>query len=96
MLLDQLRRQYREQILALAEQYKAENVRVFGSVARGEEKPGSDVDILVHFKPGASLLDESGLEIALGDMLGRRVDLIGDTAIKDLLRENILNGAVPL
>lgn len=96
MLLDQLRQQYRTQILALAEQYKAENVRVFGSVARGEAGPESDVDILVHFKPGASLLDEAGLEIALGDMLGCKVDLIGDAAIKDMLRDNILGGAVPL
>ncbi len=51
----------REAILKLAQQYGASNVRVFGSVARGEARPGSDVDFLVEFRDGASIFDAVGL-----------------------------------
>lgn len=96
MTLDDLRQQYREQILVLAEQYKAENVRVFGSVARGEAAPGSDIDILVHFKQGASLLDESGLEIAIGDLLHQSVDVVGDDSLHPAFQHRINAEAVTL
>jgi predicted nucleotidyltransferase len=59
--LDELRSQYRARILATARRYGAGNVRVFGSVARGDQSPASDIDLLVDFEPGRSLLDLTGL-----------------------------------
>lgn len=96
MQIEELRSQYREQIYAIAEKYKAENVRVFGSVVRGEATESSDVDLLVHFRKDASLMDESGLDIELNALLGCKVDLIGDDAIRSELRSFIMNEAVPL
>jgi len=95
MQLEELRRKYRELILALADKYQAGNVRIFGSVARGDAKDSSDIDILVRFKPGASLLDEAGLERELKQLLGP-VDMIGDDAIRDEFLPFILNEAVPI
>lgn len=95
MHLEELRC-HRDQIIALAAKYKAENVRVFGSVLRGEETESSDVDILVHFVPGASLFDESGLECALRDLLGVKVDLVADDAIREVYAPYILGEAQPL
>jgi predicted nucleotidyltransferase len=89
-------RKYRDKILEIAHEYKAENVRVFGSVARGEEKENSDVDFLVHFKKGASLLDESGLDIDLTELLGCKVDVISDRAIREEFKPFILKEATPL
>ena len=80
MQLNELRN-HRTAILQLAEKYHAEDVRVFGSVARGEPHP-HDIDLLVHFKPGASLLDEVGLDIALNQLLGEKVDIIGDDVVR--------------
>lgn len=96
MKLEYLRKHYREQILALAEKYKAEEVRIFGSVARGDARPESDVDILVKFKVGASLLDESGLNRSLENILGVHVDLLGDDAIHPAFRRHILSESVAL
>lgn len=96
MLLNELREHYRAQILDLAARYKAENVRVFGSVARGEEKSESDVDILVHFQPGASLLDLTGLNHAMEDLLHKEVDVISDRSLHPAFHERILAEAVPL
>jgi predicted nucleotidyltransferase len=96
MRLEELRHNYRDAILTLAARYKAENVRVFGSVARGEAHSASDIDILVHFKPGASLLDEAGLDNELKQLLGGRVDVVGDDVLRDEFRSFILSDAVPL
>jgi predicted nucleotidyltransferase len=62
----------RPEVLALAAAHGAEGVRVFGSVARGEETPESDVDLLVTLRPGTTLLDLTRLELALEALLGRR------------------------
>ena len=61
MTLEELRSRYRRQIVELARKRGAHNVRVFGSVARGEQSSGSDIDLLVDFEPGRSLLDLTGL-----------------------------------
>lgn len=68
----------RAEILALAERYGAYDVRVFGSLARGETIPTSDVDLLVSFGEGASIFDQVGLWLDLKDLLGCEVDLITD------------------
>ncbi|MCB9454152.1 MAG: nucleotidyltransferase domain-containing protein [Anaerolineaceae bacterium] len=77
MTLADLRTQ-REAILALAERYGAYNVRVFGSIARGEATSESDVDLLVATRSGVSVFDLVGLWLDLQDLLGREVSLITD------------------
>ena len=96
MQLEELRSKYRDSILALADKYHADNVRVFGSIARGEANKTSDIDILVRFKPGASLLDEAGLDRELNKLLGQPVDVIGDDTIRDEFKPFILNESIPL
>ncbi len=68
----------REEIEAIAAKHGAYDVRVFGSVARGEETPQSDVDIMVSAKPGTSIFDLVGLWLDLQDALGCEVDLLTD------------------
>ncbi len=68
----------RDDILALAERYGAYNIRVFGSVARGEATPESDFDLLVTARPGTSMFEIVGLWLDLKDLLGREVSLITD------------------
>ena len=95
MTLDTLRAM-REEILALADRHKAEQVRVFGSVARGEASPESDVDLLVHFRSGASLLDLIGLQQEASDLMQARVDIVSDDVISPYLVNRILGEAIPL
>ena len=95
MKLEELR-SHKEAILALAAKYKAQHVRVFGSVARGDAKPQSDIDLLVEFQPDASLLDESNLDIALKKLLKCKVDLLGDDVMRPEFRPFILRDAIPL
>jgi predicted nucleotidyltransferase len=86
----------REQIRHLAERYRAGNVRVFGSVARGNNTGASDVDLLVTPRAGCSLFDLGGLLEDLQDLLGCRVDLVTEDGLKARLRERVLREAVPL
>ena len=86
----------REQILHLAEQHGARNVRVFGSVARGEAREDSDIDLLVDIESGRSLLDVVGLWLDLEVLLGRKVDLLTEGGVNRHLRESILSEARPL
>lgn len=86
MTLAELRAR-REAILGIAKQRGAYNVRVFGSVARGEAGATSDVDLLVDFEPGRSLLDLSGLVLDLEEALGRRVDV--GTQVQPVIRARV-------
>ena len=86
----------RAEILRLAERYRTGDVRVFGSVARGEATDASDVDRLVKPQPGCSLFDLGGLLEDLQDLLGCRVDLVTDDGLKPRLRERVLREAIPL
>lgn len=74
--------EHRDQILALARTYKATNVRVFGSLARGEDDDASDIDLLVDLEPGADLLDLAALDIELERLLGRPVDIVPARLLK--------------
>lgn len=87
---------YRDAIETVARQYGASNIRVFGSVARGNATSDSDVDFLVTFADGVSLLDRAGLWLDLQDLLGCSVDVVDDRAIKPRLRQAILGDAVRL
>jgi uncharacterized protein len=86
----------REEIRHLAERYRTGDVRVFGSVARGDSTGNSDVDLLVTPQAGCSLFDLGGLLEDLQELLGCRVDVVTDDGLKPRLRERILQEAVPL
>jgi hypothetical protein len=89
-------RQERESILDIAARYRAKNVRLFGSVARGDDQLNSDIDFLVDFQPGSTLFDQAGLIDALSSKLGRKVDVVSARALNRHLSKNILTEAVPL
>lgn len=86
----------REQILRLARGHGARNVRVFGSAARGDARPDSDVDLLVDLDSGRSLLDLGGLLVDLEALLGRSVDLVTERGLRERIRDRVLREAVPL
>ena len=96
MSLDELLQSKREDILRTANRYGAFNVRVFGSVARGEADSESDIDLLVDMEAGRSLLDLSGLLIDLEDMLGCNVDVVTERGLRDRIRDRVLKEAVAL
>ena len=86
----------RDRILEIAAQYGARNVRVFGSIARGDAHPDSDIDLLVDLQPGRSLLDHVALWQDLEELLGRKVDVLVDGGISPYLKEQIRAEAKPL
>lgn len=96
MRVDELLRIKREEILRIAAQHGARNVRVFGSVARGEAGEDSDIDLLIELEPNRSLLDHAALLVDLEDLLGHRVDVVTEKSVYWLLRRRILKEAKPL
>src|SRR5437660_902379 len=86
----------RKEILRIAAGYGATNVRVFGSFARGEARNDSDIDLLVDFAPGRSLLDHAGLMLDLQELLGRRVEIGTTNGLNDRYRERVLKEAIAL
>jgi|LGVF01.2.fsa_nt_gb predicted nucleotidyltransferase len=94
-LLTQIKRD-KEAIIAISNRYHAVNVRIFGSVARGDDHQGSDVDLLVDFQPGTTLFDHVALQEELSIRLGRKVDVVSARALNKHLRSNILREAVEL
>jgi len=94
MLLDQLHAE-KDTIAALGKRYGARRIRVFGSVARGEERPESDVDFLVEFDPGYDLFAQRlPLARQLSELLGRPVDLVPEHELNCHLRDSILREAI--
>jgi len=95
--LEELRAR-RDEILKLAEAYGAYHLRVFGSVARGEATPESDIDLLVRMRQGTSMFDLVGLWLDLQDLLGRNVSLVTDDPEprRERFLRCILKDAVPL
>jgi hypothetical protein len=89
-------RERREEILEIASKHGARNVRVFGSVARGDAGNDSDIDLLVRFDSGRSLMDHAALILELQELLGRQVDIASDRGLKERVRERILAEAIPL
>jgi len=86
----------REEILRIASAHGARNIRLFGSVSRGEAGPKSDVDILVKLEPGRSLLDIIAIKQDLEDLLGCEVDVVTEEAVSPYIREQVLKEAVSL
>lgn len=91
-----LLRLYRASILQIAQQHGASNVRVFGSMARGKATAGSDLDLLVDFAPDRSLFDHVGLIQDLEDLLGIRVDVVTPAGLHPLIRDDVMEYAIPL
>ena len=94
--LTELLKRKRRGILRAAKLRGAGKIRVFGSVARGEAGPDSDIDLLVELEPGRSLLDLGGLLMDLQDLLGRRVELVTEGSLHWYIRDRVLKEAVPL
>jgi predicted nucleotidyltransferase len=86
----------RDAILEVAARYGASNVRIFGSVARGDTTGASDLDLIVRFEPGRSLLDHGGLVMDLRELLGIRVDVIDEEAMRPRFRQHVEREAIPL
>lgn len=96
MTVAELLESERARILEIARHHGAHHVRVFGSVVHGDARPNSDVDFLVDFEPGRSLLDHSALVAELEALLGRKVDVVTEKGLYWLLRRRILKEARPL
>ena len=86
----------REDILRITAKHGARNVRVFGSVARGETDEESDLDLLVELEPGATLLSHSAMIRELEGLLGCEVDVVSERGLRERIRERVLREAVPL
>lgn len=96
MYLNDLLKSRREDILRIAAKHGAHNVRVFGSVARGEADSQSDIDLLVEFKRGTTLLGHAALAQELEDLLGVKVDVVSERGLRDRVRERVLREAVAI
>jgi hypothetical protein len=94
--MDRLLETRREAILRLAREHGATRVRAFGSMARGDTGPASDVDLLVELEPGRTLLDLGALLMDLQDLLQRKVEVLTEPALHPKIRERVLREAVPL
>ena len=96
MTLQDIRSARRDEILKLAAKRGAKNVRVFGSVARGDSDERSDVDFLVEMEPGRTLFDLSGLLLDLEAVLHAPVDVVTEKGLRPRVRERVLAEDVPL
>ena len=96
MALSSIIQTQRDDILRIATEHGASNIRVFGSVARGDDEPESDVDLLIQLESGRSLLDLIAIKQELEAVLGRSVDVLTEASISPYLREQILSEAVRL
>ncbi|MGC8979242.1 nucleotidyltransferase family protein [Caldisericum sp.] len=80
----------------IAKEFKVEIIGIFGSYVRGEQNARSDVDILVRFKEGATLLDLTGLGDFLEEKLGIKVDIVSESAVRPEIKEQILKEVVTI
>jgi uncharacterized protein len=96
MTIADVLKEKREEVLRIAALRGARNLRIFGSVARGEDRPDSDLDLLVDMDPGRGLLDMGGLLIDLQGLLGCQVDVVTEKGLRERIRERVLREAVPL
>jgi predicted nucleotidyltransferase len=96
LLTADLLQEKREAILGVAAAHGARDVRVFGSWARGDARPDSDIDLLVRLDPGRSLLDLVAIKQDLEDLLGCRIDVVTEAGVSPYIRERVLSEAVRL
>ena len=86
----------KDMIQHIATVHGAQKIRLFGSVIRGEERPESDLDLLVEFEPGRSLIDHIGLIQDLQDLLNLKIDVVTEKGLNTHIRDQILKEAIPL
>jgi predicted nucleotidyltransferase len=86
----------REDIRRIAAKHGAQNLRVFGSIARGDARPDSDIDLLIEKGPTTSSWFPAGLILELEEMLGRKVEIVTEKALDPYIRDRVLSEAVPL
>jgi predicted nucleotidyltransferase len=96
MNIAELLKERRDEILRIAAKYGAQNVRLFGSVARSEALQDSDVDFLVDLEPGRSLFDLGGLLMDLQDLLACKVDIVTEKGLRSRICDRVLKEAKPL
>jgi predicted nucleotidyltransferase len=96
MRIDELLKERRQEILRIAARHGAHNVRVFGSVARGEAGPDSDVDLLVEVGSERTPFFPGGLIADLEELLGKKVQIVTQEGLHWYIRERVLEEAVPL
>ena len=89
-------RDKRDKIIKIAALYGAHDVRIFGSVARGEAQQSSDLDVLIKLEAGRSLLDLVAIKQDLEDLLGCSVDVVTEDAVSPHIRDQVLKNAVSL
>ncbi len=95
MTLREKVKERREDILRLAEKWGDTNVRIFGSVARGDERPDSDLDLLIHMD-GGTLITLVRFQREISDLMGCKVDVLSDRGLSPYIRDEIINNAVSL
>ncbi|MCK5863340.1 MAG: nucleotidyltransferase family protein [Candidatus Hydrogenedentes bacterium] len=88
--------QYRDDILDIAQRYGAHDIRIFGSVARGDNTESSDLDLIVRFDPGRSLFDHGEFLMDLQELLGVKVDIISEGGMRPRFRQHVMQEVVPL
>ena len=86
----------RDEVLRIAAKYGAHDVRVFGSVAKGEAGPGSDVDFVVRFEKGRSLIDQAHMIEELSELLNRPVDVASERGLSVYIRDRVLEEAIAI
>ena len=86
----------RDEILRIAGAHGARDLRLFGSVSRGEATARSDIDLLINLEPGRTLLDIVAIKQDLEDLLGCKVDVVTEDAVSQYIREQILKDAISL
>lgn len=96
MEIGEMLKEKRDEILAIAKQHGGRKVRIFGSIARGQGKEDSDIDLLVELEPGRSLLDIIAIKQDLEDLLKRKVDVVTEAAVSPYIRKEILRQAISL
>lgn len=93
MNIEELRKNYRDDILRIADKYGVTDVRVFGSVARGDAKEGSDVDFVVKFPKDTSFITYGEMQDELEDIISCKVDLHSEKGISKYLKDEILSNS---
>ena len=96
MELSRLIKENQKKILEIANGHGATEVRIFGSISRGEEREDSDIDLLVTMKPNSSLFDIIAIKQDLEDLLGREVDVVTEASLSPYFKEEVLKEAINL
>ncbi len=96
MTMETLLKEKRQEILRIVREHGARSIRLFGSAARGEDRPDSDIDFLVEMEDGRSLLDIGGMQMDLQDLLGKKVDVVTEKGMRPRIRDRVSKEAVSL